>query len=227
MHRYATTTPEARELVSELEFVWDQIKSNSSSSVASSPGQIPEEQSQQVPNPSYASFGGPSTRESKRAAEVGGSGGLRVLRPVSDGDEEEQDDDEENLRETGDTVPDHEGDLTPELKNLDARNRKWRKRIEQALVKMTAEVAALREQIEAKKMGEGRRRNGIWTWMVWLVWSAIRHALLDLAVLGILVLWARRKRDQRVAIGLGLLIQYVTEQTGRSLRPLRLSTQQR
>jgi len=28
MHRYASATPEARELVSELEFVWDQIRSN-------------------------------------------------------------------------------------------------------------------------------------------------------------------------------------------------------
>lgn len=226
MHRYATTTPEARELVSELEFVWDQIKSNSASSVASSPNQMPEGQSQQMPNPSYASFGGPSVRESKRTAE-GVGGGLRVLRPVSDGDEEEQDDDDENLREGGESLHDNEEGITPEMRSLDARNRKWRKRIEQALVKMTAEVAALREQIEAKKLGEGRRRYGIWTWVVWLVWSAIRHALLDLAVLGILVVWARRKRDQRVAMGLGLLIQYVTEQAGRLLRPLRLSTQQR
>jgi hypothetical protein len=28
MHRYASSTPEARELASELEFVWDQIRSN-------------------------------------------------------------------------------------------------------------------------------------------------------------------------------------------------------
>ncbi|KAI5850542.1 acyl CoA binding protein-domain-containing protein [Morchella snyderi] len=37
MHRYASATPEARGLVAELEFVWDQIRSNQSSQSAVSP----------------------------------------------------------------------------------------------------------------------------------------------------------------------------------------------
>lgn len=224
MHQYASTTPEARELVSELEFVWDQIKSNSASSAASSPGQMLGEQSRQIINPSYASLGGPSARGSRRVDE---GGGLTVLRPVSDGDEEEEDNVEEVSREARGDVYNNEEDIVPESEDLDVRNRKWRKRIEQALVKMTTEVAALREQIETKAVGEGKRRNGVWVWMEWLVGAAIRHALLDLAVLGILVAWARRKRDRRVEMGIGLLAQYVTEQTRKLLRPMRLPTQQR
>lgn len=224
MHEYATTTSEARELVSELEFVWDQIKSNSVSSAASSPGQIPVESSHQVTNPSYASLGGPSARTSARASRRAdeGGGGLRVLRPISDGDEEE-----EEYREARGDAYNNGDDIVPETEDLDVRNRKWRRRIEQALVKMTAEVAALREQIEAKTISEGKKRNGIWAWMAWLVWAAIRHALLDLAFVGILVAWARRKRDRRVEMGVGLVVQYIMEQTKKLLRPMRLPTQQR
>lgn len=219
MHEYATTTSEARELVSELGFVWDQIKSNPVSSAASSPGQLPVESSHQITNPSYASLGGPSARASKRADE--GGDGLRVLRPISDGDEEE-----EYGGARGDAYKNGD-DIAPEIEDLDVRNRKWRRRIEQALVKMTTEVAALREQIEAKTMSEAKRRNGIWAWMVWLVSVTIRHMLLDLAVVGIVVAWARRKRDRRVEMGVGLVVQYITEQTRKLLRPMRLPTQQR
>lgn len=226
MHRYATTTPEARELVSELEFVWDQIKSNSASPAASSLGQMPGGQSHQITSPSYASLGGPSARVSRRVAE-GDDDGLRALRPISDGDEEEMDDEEEGFHEARGGAYDNEEDIVPKTRDLDVRNRKWRKRIEQALVRVTTEVAALREQIEAKTISEGKRRNGIWAWMMWLVWAGIRHALLDLAVLGILVIWSRRKRDKRVEMGVGLLVQYLTEHTRKLLRPMRLPTQQR
>jgi hypothetical protein len=37
MHQYASPSPDSRELVAELEFVWDQVKSNVPSSSSSSP----------------------------------------------------------------------------------------------------------------------------------------------------------------------------------------------
>lgn len=230
MHKYATTTPEARELVSELEFVWDQIKSNSTSSAASSPGQIERSQGQQITNPSYASIGGPSARGAGRV-DGGSGGGLRMLRPVSDGDEEENEEDEEDEDFVGarpGTYDDQDlavVDARGQSRDLDVRNRKWRKRVEQALVKMTTEVAALREQIESKNIGNGKRRNGVWAWMVWLVWVSVRHMLLDLTILGIVLVWARRKRDRRVDMGLGLLVQYLREQIGRLIKPLKLPDQ--
>lgn len=210
MHKYATTTTEARELVAELEFVWDQIKSNSASPSSSSPGQLPGSQGQQMRG-SYASIGGPSG--SARADEGGGEG-LRILRPVSEG--EGEDDEGEDFEETkGGPLDDEEAVMAAagRSRDLDVRNRKWRKKIEQALVKMTTEVAALREQIEAKGIGDGRRRRGLWAWMTWLVWVTVRHIAVDLALLGLLVAWARRKGDRRVEQGLDLLLQYLRHRT--------------
>ncbi|KAK4694989.1 hypothetical protein P7C71_g2691, partial [Lecanoromycetidae sp. Uapishka_2] len=225
MHKYATTTPEARELVAELEFVWDQIKSNTASSSSSSPGQLAR-RNQQMMNPSYASLG----QEGKERDEGGGgAAGLRVLRPVSDGDEEE-DEEREEYEEARNAQFDDDGGAVAgasQGRDLDVRNRKWRKRIEQALVKMTTELAALREQVEAKRIGENKRRNGMWAWMCWLVWIAVRHLVVDVAILGVLLVWVRRKGNRRVEQGLELLLGYVRERvrSARMPRMLRGSPQ--
>lgn len=211
MHKYATTTPEARELVAELEFVWDQIKSNTASSSSSSPGQLARSH-QQMMDPSYASLG-----QSGKGRGQGAGGGLKVLRPVSDGDEEEDEEGEEYDETRKVPFEDHEGAIVgaSQGRDLDVRNRKWRKRIEQAIVKMTTEVAALREQLEAKRIREKKRRNGTWAWMCWLVWVTVRHFVVDLAIVGVLLVWARRKDDRRVEQGLELLLGYVKERMRR------------
>lgn len=219
MHKYATTTPEARELVAELEFVWDQIKSNTASSSSSSPGQLTRSH-QQMMKPSYASLG--QSGKGKDEREGGGGGvGLRVLRPVSDGDEGEDEEGEEYEEARHAPFDEDKGAVAgaTQGRDLDARNRKWRKRIEQALVKLTTEVAALREQVEAKRIGEGKRRNGMWAWMCWLVWIAVRHLVVDLALLGLLLVWARRKGDRRVEQGLELLLGYVRERVRKARVP--------
>lgn len=169
--------------------MWDQIKSNSASSSSSSPGHLARSQGNQI-LPSYASIAGPPG-----AANGGDREELGMLRPVSDG--EEGGDEREECEETR-GVPD-----------LDVRNRKWRKNIEHALVQMTTELAALREQLETKRIGDGRRRNGLWAWMTWLVWVTVRHLVVDLALLGLLVVWARKKEDRGVEQGLEFLLQYL------------------
>ena len=132
-----------------------------------------------------------------------------MLRPVSDGEEEgDEDEDVEEIRE----VP-------FESRDLDVRNRKWRRKIEHALVKLTTEVAALREQIEAKRIGDGRRRNGLWALMTWVAWFTVQHLIVDLALLGLLVTWARRKEDRRVDQGLQLLLRYVQHRIRKARLP--------
>ncbi|KAK3169861.1 hypothetical protein OEA41_009245 [Lepraria neglecta] len=217
MHNYATTTPEARELVSELEFVWDQIKLNPVSSSASSPGQLARSQGQGV----GASYGSINPGQRVGGEEVV-SAGLRVLRPVSDGDEEEDEIEEGEEFEEARHAPldkEEEGIITSQTPDLDVRNRKWRKRIEHSLIKLTTEIAALREQVEAKRIGEGKRRNGVWAWITWLVWVTLRHFVVDLAILGFLVVWARRKGDRRVEQGLELLLGYVRQKAQRIRLP--------
>ncbi len=229
MHKYASTTPEARELVAELEFVWDQIKSNSTSSSSSSPGQkaLGPSQLQQQQNPSYASIG------PERARDEGG-GGLRMIKPVSEQDDEEEDGEE--LDETGDNrdnnvndnlIPKTPGAVRP--RDYEIRNRKWRKRIELAIFKMTTEIAALREQLEAKRtVGAPRqRRRGLWAWMVWLAWAAAKHVVVDAALLGVALLWARRKDDRRLEEGVRVLVRILGEWARKVgvVRMLRVSAQ--
>ena len=221
MHKYASTTPEARDLVAELEFVWDQIKSNPASSSASSPGQrigaVAESGQQQ--GMSYASLG----PEQQSRGEVD-SRGLRVLRPVSDGDEEglDEGDDFEEARSglTDDEQNEEHGIRTRQSgsRDLDVRNRKWRKRVEEALIRMTAEVAALREQLEARRLSEGRPRKRVFAWMVWITWALIKHVSIDATVLAFLYLWSRWKDDTRLELGLKILIKAIT----RKVRPIRL-----
>ena len=156
--------------------------------------------------PSYPSLGAPP---GSGMADDGGGEGFRMLRPVSDGEEEgDEDEDVEEIRR----VP-------FESRDLDVRNRKWRRKIEHALVKLTTEVAALREQIEAKRIGDGRRRNGLWALMTWVAWFTVQHLIVDLALLGLLVTWARRKEDRRVDQGLQLLLRYVQHRIRKARLP--------
>ena len=221
MHKYATTTTEARELVADLVFVWDQIKSNSPSSSSSSPGKIVSRRRRQI-LPSYA---GPSGPSGIQVSDENSGEELRMLRPVSDADEE--DDEGEVFEETrGGSFDDGEAvrAAAGQSRDLDIRNRKWRKKIERALGKITTEIAALREQVEAKRIGDGTRRNGLWTFL----WITVRHVFVDLALLALLIAWARRKGDRGVEQGLDLLLQYLRQRTRKIGLPdlSRLSAQQ-
>ncbi|EEH46825.2 uncharacterized protein PADG_02923 [Paracoccidioides brasiliensis Pb18] len=245
MNKYASSSPEARELISELEFVWDQIKSNSPSSSPTSPvhsSNLPLHQSSRIPHSrsNYGSqYGNIRGRISRVEAEELGSRvhgrdpRLRVLTPVSQPDvympstgrnyetatgeeeeeeEEDDDDDEEDFQEARNSPYEDYGNDQQQADNSDARrrppgalekektkdrtkdrdkglyNRRWRRRIEQAMTKMTAEVAAMREQMETRALNS-RRRSSLWAWIKWLVWIAIRQLCWDIAVLGCVLLW--------------------------------------
>jgi hypothetical protein len=83
-------------------------------------------------------------------------------------------------------------------KKGEKKTQKWRRTVEQALVKMTAEIAALREQIATGREYQGRRRRSFGRWLGWLIWSVVRHFLVDVVVLGIVLLWLRKRKDRRV-----------------------------
>ncbi|KAF7713120.1 Uncharacterized protein PECH_001660 [Penicillium ucsense] len=292
MHCYASQTPEARELVSELEFVWDQIKYNASSSSSSSPlnavGVPPLSHHQ---GSAYGSIGGRLAQSSSsdryerpdlRANDTRDSR-LRVLSPVSqpeeeayyrrrrsadalrhdngdDVDEDDDEDEDEEYEEARDSLyepeEDHDSSTTDthththtgtedhshshsnadpqtdshshnndqnhnhnhnpvrrkssfgasdgtSLHSPDSqdpshpRSRRWRRRVEQALTKMTAEIAAVREQMEARTLVH-RRRAGIWAWLKWMLWAVVRQIIWDVALLGGLLIWMRMRGDRRL-----------------------------
>ncbi|OAX80386.1 hypothetical protein ACJ72_05286 [Emergomyces africanus] len=291
MNKYASSTPEARELISELEFVWDQIKSNPSSSSSSgdSPVRIhasssshsqPPQQPSRIISPTppsrsnygsqYGSIGGRISRV--EAAEAGGmdrpfyagrDSRLRVLSPVSQPDdndmpsscrrnynapggerlgelEDEDEEDEEEFQEARDSpYEDDEDDDDDDddeqsadsninynnnrntnsyghsdggtrrrqlprgsdggrdrdkekanTKPKSTYNRRWRRRVEQAMTKMTAEVAAMREQMETRALNS-RRRSSLWAWIKWIVWVVVRQVCWDFVLVGCVLVWLR------------------------------------
>lgn len=303
MHRYASQTSEARELVAELEFVWDQIKTNTAHMPLSSPSspesgshgmshtqrvgvpplsppevrqsqlqaysqsRLLQQQQQQQQQRGYANIGGRLAQpyEDMVAIATANNGRessrLRVLSPVSQPDEiyqrrgrrmqdyedngsqgqhlddEDEEEEEEQYEEAQDTLYDENDDndqhhskhTSDEELNQDGGDssssvqqhqgsklshsnhnndntrkrskpsdtRRWRRRVEQALTKMTAEIAAAREQMEIRAI-QHRRRNSAWAWLKWLAWVTLRQVLWDLAVLAMLLIWMRIKGDRRV-----------------------------
>ncbi|TKA73816.1 hypothetical protein B0A49_02082 [Cryomyces minteri] len=225
MHKYASPAPDARELVSELEFVWDQIKSNVPSSSSSSPLQTLDAASGPgLHNPSsYPRLGG------SEAAAFNRPPPLRMLSPVSQGEEEEREEEgeegevvEEEFVDAPDSQyggqyadEDDEGDgegnaanphngtppRPPTLRKPhppSPATRKFQRTVESALVRLTTEIAALREQLEARRYLSHQRRHSLLGWALYLSWKAIKHASIDACLLGLVLLWMRRKQDRRL-----------------------------
>jgi hypothetical protein len=165
---------DARELVAELEFVWDQIKNNSASSSGSSPGRGYLNQPRQFTQPQPFS---------------GDERPMRVLSPMSENDEAER----ESERRLG-----YDDGYDEEDGEKEKKSGRWRRTVEQALVKMTAEVAALREQIATGREYQGRKRRSFGRWVAWFLWIVIRHIVIDMTVLGLLLLWLRKRKDRRI-----------------------------
>ncbi|KAJ5032864.1 uncharacterized protein L3040_009455 [Drepanopeziza brunnea f. sp. 'multigermtubi'] len=179
MHRYASTTADARALVDELEFVWDQIKNNTASSSGSSPGRGV---------PSYTTRPRPPQQ-----LVSGGDGPMRVISPMS------QDDEAERKSGFNDVYDDDEDEDDKEREGGNEKGTKrWRKTVEHALVKMTAEIAALREQISTGREYQGKKSRSFKSWVGWILWMAVRHCLVDLVLLGIVLLYMRKRRDRRI-----------------------------
>lgn len=174
MHKYANT-PSALELVAELEFVWNQIKSNSSHSSSGS-GE----------SASAASSSALSPRRFQQPLS-GTEGPMKVLSPMSEEDESERRFAEE-VDQAGEDDP---GEYA-------RRNDKRSKRMERAIVRLSAEVAALREQIAAGREWKTRKERSITSWIGWAFEMFTKHFAVDLFIVCLVLLWMRRRKDHRL-----------------------------
>lgn len=210
MHKYASTTPEARELVEELEFVWDQIKNNSqhSSSEHSSPLQIIERRDYM-----HSGSSGNNGGISSSAAALDKGKGLRVLSPVSQADEDEAEEereefvdapisqiDEADLQDPSE--PPGDGTSADQFISRPLQpspvDSRWRKRIESSLIKLATEVAALREQLETRRYLNYQRKNSWVGWILRLGFWAAQLVVADAVILWIVILYMRRRQDNRL-----------------------------
>lgn len=205
MHRYANTPygesptlswicltntmgtySDAKELVAELEFVWDQIKNNSPNSSDSSPK---------------------ATSASRRFQQPasGTEGPMKVLSPMSEQDEAE-------MRSQRQMEMEDEEAAEEEIDNSKKPSR-WQRSVEKALTHLSAEVAALREQITTGREWRSKKERSFPSWLKWLAWAITKHLLVDFVVLSIILLWMRRRKDRRledlVRAALRLIREYV------------------
>lgn len=226
MHKYASTTPESRELVAELEFVWDQIKSNYTSSVLSSSSmpqhhssvppitqsqQQQQQQKQQRPTIHSSSAG---VEPGRRVDDIGGRGEeLQFLNPTGLDHGPSSEDEEEPLRSVVRRQLNELGEPIITSQNApasDHRTRKWRRKIEQTLVKMTTEIAALRESLDFVKATPRGGRAWILLYTLSLLGSFLRHLIIDALAISLLVFWVGRG-DERVISSLRKLAQALRE----------------
>ncbi|KAK7747986.1 Autophagy protein 37 [Cytospora paraplurivora] len=171
MHKYATT-PNAAELVSELEFVWNQIKENSPSSSDNSAKQL------------GTSAIDPGPRRFVRPTS-GADGPLKILSPMSEEDEAEQD----YQRRIAADEPDDDGGYVK-------KGDRWSRRMERATIRLSAEIAALREQITTGREWRSKKESSFGARISWFLWVVLRHIMIDTLILALVLLWMRRKKHR-------------------------------
>ncbi|XXG97626.1 hypothetical protein Hte_003932 [Hypoxylon texense] len=114
----------------------------------------------------------------------GTEGPMKVLSPMSEDDAAEQ----EYREKLGD---DEEGEYVK-------KGDKWSRKVERALVRLSAEVAALREQITAGREWRSKKERTFTARFSWVLWVITKHLAIDIVVLSIILLWMRKRKDRRL-----------------------------
>lgn len=113
---------------------------------------------------------------------------MKILSPMSEDQEAEHDyqrriAEEEEDEEDGEYVK--KGD-------------RWSKKMERAIVRLSAEIAALREQITSGREWRSKRERSPGAWLSWFFWLITKHFAIDLVILAIVLIWMRRRKDRRL-----------------------------
>jgi len=75
---------------------------------------------------------------------------------------------------------------------------RWSRKVERALVRLSAEIAALREQITAGREWRTKKESSIPEWIGWLFVTVAKHFAIDLFVLAVVLIWMRKRKDRRL-----------------------------
>ena len=180
--RFKTNPPvvdsDAEGLVSELEFVWNQIRDNAGSSNASSPQNSP-----------------PSRRFQEHTA--GTEGPMKVLSPMSEQDEADRRSHRQMDLDDEDDDDDPDGGVV-DRRRVSAGSSRWQRKVEQAITSLSAEVAALREQISSGREWRSRVEKSWAAWLGRIALLVAKHIIADAFVLALVLLWMRRRKDRRL-----------------------------
>lgn len=111
---------------------------------------------------------------------------MKILSPMSEQDEAE-------LRSQRQMDID---DLLDE--SMDKKTARWQRKVERALTKMSAEVAALREQITTGREWRSKKERSLPAWFGWMMWVILKHLVVDCVILVFVLIWMRRRKDRRL-----------------------------
>lgn len=75
---------------------------------------------------------------------------------------------------------------------------RWSRKVERAMVRLSAEVAALREQITTSREWRTQKEQTWGAWLTWVFWRATKHIALDVTLMCIFLLFLRRRKDRRI-----------------------------
>ncbi|KAI1741066.1 acyl-CoA binding protein [Xylaria scruposa] len=182
MHRYANT-PDASELVAELEFVWNQIKNNSPSSSNSSPK-------------GRSSFADPRRFQKPLS---GTEGPMKMLSPMSEDDTAEH------------RYRDQQEDEEEEESDFVKKGDRWSQKVEQALVRLSTEIAALREQITTGREWRAKKERTVPARIGWVLLLIAKHFAIDVFILTVVLIWMRKRKDRRLEDQVRAILRIVRE----------------
>lgn len=132
----------------------------------------------------------------------GSDGPMKVLSPMSEQDEAELR--SQRQMELEDMEMGHD---------IGKGSSRWQRKMEHALMKLSAEVAALREQITTGREWRSKKDRSFPSWLGWVVWVIMKHLVVDCVILAIILVWMRRRKDRRledlVRAALTLIREYV------------------
>lgn len=130
---------------------------------------------------------------------------MKILSPMSEQDEAE-------LRSQRQMEIEEEFAEEEEAERT-GKSSRWQRKVERAITNLSAEVAALREQITTGREWKSRKERSFPVWLGWLAWSFMKHLLVDFFILALVLLWMRKRKDRRledlVRAALKLIREYV------------------
>lgn len=75
---------------------------------------------------------------------------------------------------------------------------KWSRKVERALVRLSTEIAALREQISTGREWKIKSQKTVRAQFSWIFWLVTKHLAIDALILGVVLLWMRKRKDRRL-----------------------------
>lgn len=117
---------------------------------------------------------------------------MKMLSPMSEDDVAEREGRDRGSQEVDEET--EEADEGQYVKKGD----KWSRKVERALVRLSTEVAALREQITAGREWRTKKEKSPGAWIRWILWIFVKHIIANSVMLALVLLWMRRQKDRRL-----------------------------